>query len=91
MNGESGKAGPSARLQLAQGQEYRRLEDIVTTPSLDTEGDPAHGPQLRGIDTSAVVQAHFLCRLFHNRTVLLDQAKRYLDTVKLTVFVYFSN
>ena len=44
VNGESGKAGPSARLQLAQGQEYRQLEDIVTTLSPDTEGDPAPDP-----------------------------------------------
>ena len=58
MNGESGKAGPSARLQLAQGQEYRQLEDIVTTLSLDTEGDPAPDLQLQGMVQSTVV--HFL-------------------------------
>ena len=58
VNGESGKAGPSARLQLAQGQEYRQLEDIVTTLSLDTEGDPAPDLQLQGMVQSTVV--HFL-------------------------------
>ena len=58
VNGGSGKAGPSARLQLAQGQEYRQLEDIVTTLSLDTEGDPAPDLQLQGMVKSTVV--HFL-------------------------------
>ena len=64
VNGESGKAGPSARLQLAQGQEYRQLEDIVTTLSPDTEGDPAPDPQLQGMVKSTVVQMYIFSVAF---------------------------